>query len=99
MPDRPSGAAPAEASADAGLIPLTELPLDTCAVVAEVRAATDDVEVLKTMGVCEGRRVMLVRRGDPMIVKVLGARLGVSARLAELVLTRPCPAGPEGTGA
>ena len=42
------------------------------------------------MGVCVGRRLMLVRPGDPMIVKVLGSRIGISARLADQVMVLPC---------
>jgi len=28
--------------------------------------------------------------GDPMIVKVLGSRIGISARLAQQVMVLPC---------
>jgi len=42
------------------------------------------------MGVCIGRRLMMIRAGDPMIVKVLGSRIGISARLAQRVQVLPC---------
>jgi hypothetical protein len=32
-----------------------------------------------------GRRVQLVKSGDPLVVRVLGARVGLSARLAACV--------------
>jgi len=99
MSDPAQGPAEAGVSAFAGVVPLPDVPLDTCAVIEEVRADSDDIDLLKTMGVCEGRRVMLVRKGDPMILKVLGARIGLSARLAQQVLVRACPAGTEEDGA
>lgn len=61
-----------------------------CGLVAAVQAGHDEIERLKSMGVCVGRRLMLVRAGDPMIVKVLGTRIGISARLADQVMVLPC---------
>lgn len=58
--------------------------------VASVRAGGVELDRLKSMGVCVGRRLMLVRSGDPMIVKVLGSRIGISARLARQVMVIPC---------
>lgn len=56
------------------------------------RIATDDEDSrrLKTLGICVGRRIELVRAGDPMIVKVFGSRLGVSATLATRVQVEVC---------
>ena len=61
-----------------------------CGLVAAVKAGEFEVERLKSMGVCVGRRLMLIRPGDPMIVKVLGSRIGISARLACGVMVIPC---------
>lgn len=61
-----------------------------CGLVAAVRAGESEIERLKSMGVCVGRRLMLVRAGDPMIVKVLGSRIGISARLARRVMVIRC---------
>ena len=61
-----------------------------CGLVASVQAGEAEIERLKSMGVCVGRRLMLVRSGDPMIVKVLGTRIGISARLARNVMVLPC---------
>ena len=61
-----------------------------CGLVASVQAGESEIERLKSMGVCVGRRLMLVRSGDPMIVKVLGSRIGISARLARRVMVIPC---------
>ena len=61
-----------------------------CGLVASVEAGDREVERLKSMGVCVGRRLMLIRSGDPMIVKVLGSRIGISARLARQVMILRC---------
>ena len=61
-----------------------------CGLVASVQAGESEIERLKSMGVCVGRRLMLVRAGDPMIVKVLGSRIGISARLARCVMVIRC---------
>ncbi len=44
------------------------------------------------MGICIGRRVQLIKKGDPMIVRVLGSRLGISARLGHRVIVSTCEA-------
>jgi len=69
---------------------LTELPAGRCGTVSDVQAGEAETDQLKAMGVCLGRRVMLVQRGDPLILRVLGSRLGVSARLAARVTVVPC---------
>lgn len=71
--------------------PLTQAPLTQATVggvfrVVAVEAQCDDAARLKAMGVCLGRRLSLVQMGDPLIVCVVGSRLGLSARLAETVL-------------
>lgn len=71
-------------------IPLDQLPLHACAVVHHVEASDDDMHRLMTLGICAGRRIELVQKGDPMILRVFGSRLGVSARLAKRVLVAVC---------
>jgi Fe2+ transport system protein FeoA len=77
----------------AALIRLDQLPPRVCAVVRQI--ATDDEEMkrLKTLGVCLGRRVELVKVGDPLILKVFGSRLGLSAALAANVQVEVCQPG------
>jgi Fe2+ transport system protein FeoA len=77
-------------SESADWIPLRELPDNRCGTVHEVLAGEEDIERLMSMGVCAGRRVMLVRHGDPLILRVLGSRIGLSARLADRVRVVPC---------
>jgi len=77
----------------AGLIRLDELPPRVCAVVRSI--GTDDEETLrlKTMGVCVGRRVELIRGGDPLVLRVFGSRLGISSSLAARVHVEVCQPG------
>ncbi|HEX6961305.1 MAG TPA: FeoA family protein [Lacipirellula sp.] len=50
--------------------------------VVRVDAEADDAARLMALGVCVGRRIEVVRAGDPMIVRVVAAHVGLSARLA-----------------
>ncbi|HTB82460.1 MAG TPA: FeoA family protein [Candidatus Sulfotelmatobacter sp.] len=69
---------------------LDELPARTCAVVRQVDTDDEDTQRLKTLGVCVGRRVELVRAGNPLILKIFGSRLGLSAELASRVRVEIC---------
>ena len=72
---------------------LDELPPHACAVVRSIQTDDEDTQRLKTLGVCMGRRVELVRAGDPLILKVFGSRLGLSAELARRVSVEICQPG------
>ena len=61
----------------------------TEALIAEVSVDAADAVRLKSLGMCVGRRVQLVKAGDPLVVRVLGARVGLSARLASGVFVQP----------
>ena len=41
---------------------------------------------LKRRGICQGRVLNVLHTGDPMIVRVVGSRVGVSRKLAERVI-------------
>ena len=69
---------------------LDELPPRVCAVVRSVETDDEDTNRLKTLGVCVGRRVELVRVGNPLILKIFGSRLGISAELAARVHVEIC---------
>jgi Fe2+ transport system protein FeoA len=75
------------------LVRLDLLPARVCAVVRSVATDDEDTQRLKTLGVCVGRRVELVRCGDPLILKVFGSRLGISAELAQRVQVEVCQPG------
>ena len=76
-----------------GLVRLDLLPPRVCAVVREIATDDEDTQRLKTLGVCLGRRVELVKLGDPLILKVFGSRLGISASLAANVQVEVCQPG------
>ena len=72
---------------------LDELPPRVCAVVRSVETDDEDTNRLKTLGVCVGRRVELVLVGNPLILKIFGSRLGLSAELAARVRVEICQPG------
>lgn len=65
---------------------LPKLPLNMIALIAGLDVEEEDAIRLKAMGICVGRQVQLVQAGDPLIVRVLGTKVGLSARLAERVV-------------
>ena len=69
---------------------LDRLAVGRCATVSDLQAAPADALRLKAMGVCAGRKVMLTKAGDPLILRVLGTRIGISGRLATTVQVVPC---------
>ena len=69
---------------------LTQLPPGKCAVVRRVESESEDIERLKMLGVCLGRRVEVVKAGDPMIIRVFSSRIGISASLAGRVWLEAC---------
>ena len=72
---------------------LVSLQPRECGVVVGV-ANPGELERLQAMGVCLGRRLEVIQSGDPLILRVFGSRIGLSARLAEHVRVRPCPGAP-----
>jgi Fe2+ transport system protein FeoA len=62
-------------------------------VVRSIATDDEDTNRLKTLGVCVGRRVELVRAGNPLILKIFGSRLGISAELAARVTVEVCTPG------
>ena len=71
---------------------LDKLPARQCAVVRRIETGGDDTQRLKTLGICVGRRIEVVKTGDPLIVRVFGSRLGLSASLASGVWLEVCTA-------
>ena len=82
---------------DSGAVSLDRFPRNRCGVISVVEGDEDDVQQLQAMGVCRGRRVMVVQHGDPLIVRVLGSRIGMSARLAARVMALPDDGIPAAT--
>lgn len=76
---------------------LHELPAGCRAVVRHIEHADAALHRLMAMGLCVGREVHVVRRGNPLILHLLGARVGVSGRLARHIVVGVCP--DDGKGA
>lgn len=68
------------------MAPLHELPSGTRAVVRHIEPADDSLRRLMAMGLCVGREIEIIRQGNPLILKLLGARVGISGRLARHIL-------------
>lgn len=67
---------------------LNEIPSGTRAVVHRIDAADAALQRLMAMGLCVGRELEVVRQGNPLIVRMLGARIGVSGRVAKHILVK-----------
>lgn len=51
----------------------------------QVCATGQNAVRLKRLGICEGRELELIGRGDPMVLRIGESRVGVSRQLAQLV--------------
>lgn len=69
---------------------LHELPPKACAVIRRIESEGEDIQRLKTLGICIGRRIEIVKAGDPLIVRVFGSSIGLSAELASNVWLEIC---------
>ncbi len=69
---------------------LTQLKPHQFGILQHVDAKDGEIERLMAMGLCEGRTVELVQAGDPLILKVYGTRIGISARLAAKLRVVAC---------
>lgn len=56
--------------------------------VVEVQSDGADIQRLQALGVCVGRKIELVQAGNPAIVRLVGARVGISAQLARSIMVQ-----------
>ena len=61
---------------------LNELPTGARGVVQHIEDAGPAAHRLMAMGLCVGREVFVARQGNPLILRVLSARVGVAGRVA-----------------
>lgn len=83
----------ADAPSDAGdlcQISLDAMRIGQCGVICDLQLAESDDKRLRTLGICPGRRVWMVRRGDPMVLRVMGSRMGLARELARQVTVEVC---------
>jgi Fe2+ transport system protein FeoA len=50
----------------------------------------EQADRLKALGLCVGRRIELLKGGNPMILRVLGSRIGLALRLAKRITVDAC---------
>ena len=70
---------------------LQELPSGSRAVVQQIDGRDEALRRLMAMGLCVGREIEVVRQGNPLIIRLLGARIGVSGRLVRRVVVERVP--------
>ncbi|WFB34886.1 FeoA family protein [Kiritimatiellota bacterium B12222] len=70
-------------------VQLLELAPGSCCTVTEIGTEAQSSR-LQSMGICLGRTLEVLKSGDPLIVKVYGTRIGLSARLAEGIRVEAC---------
>ncbi|MGA0333653.1 MAG: FeoA family protein [Kiritimatiellia bacterium] len=70
-------------------VKLRDLSPGSCCTVVKMDDANSSAR-LKSMGICLGRTLEVLKAGDPLIVKVYGTRIGLSARLAEEIEVQGC---------
>ncbi len=90
MTTKPTTPAKSAAEPANGRCSLNELPSGSRAVVQHIEPAGEAMQRLMAMGLCVGRELEVVRRGNPLILRLLGARIGVSGRLARHVVVERC---------
>lgn len=61
---------------------LAEIPAQAYGRIVDVAGDFCEMEQLRRLGFCPGRRIAVVQGGDPMIVSVLGTRIGLRRSLA-----------------
>ncbi len=69
---------------------LVDLDPHTFGEIVDINAPDQEKERLMSMGVCPGRTAELVMKGDPMIIRILGTRIGLSARLGDSIMVEQC---------
>lgn len=67
---------------------LATLPEGQPARIESIDARDLDLARLEVMGLCAGRTVEVAKTGDPLIVRVLGTRIGLAASLARSIRVR-----------
>ena len=71
--------------------PLSDISLPGLFRCTNIDCVGDAAIQLKRLGVCDGRSIEVMQPGDPMVLRVVGARIGVSRMLAKAVRVEASP--------
>ena len=77
----------------ADICPLNKVRAGTCVRIKQLSGAPELSQRLREMGFCEEQKIKLVSRHVNLICQVCNARLGISEKLAEIILVEPLPPG------
>ena len=70
---------------------LSELHVGQVGLIIQIdEADQEQANRLKALGLCAGRRIELLKQGNPMILRVLGSRIGLAKRLAKQITVDAC---------
>jgi len=58
------------------------------AIVNALDLSDSSAQRLKSLGVFEGQRIEVARRGNPLIVKAAGSRIAIASELAKNILVQ-----------
>jgi len=75
--------------------PLSEVRAGDSVRIKQLSAAPELQVRLRELGFCEEQRIRLLSRNPNLICQVCNARLGLNARLAELILVEPLSVRPK----
>ena len=70
---------------------LDQLPTGARGVVRQIESSDAALHRLMAMGLHVGREIEVVRHGNPLIVRLLGARVGMAGRLARHIVVERHP--------
>lgn len=68
---------------------LDQMKAGTRCIVESIESNEIAIQRLMAMGLCVGRQIEIIRHGNPLIVGLLGARIGISARVARHIIVGP----------
>lgn len=89
---KPNCGAP-EGCPRADICPLNKVRAGTCVRIKRLSAAPELSQRLREMGFCEEQKIKIVSRHANLICQVCNARLGISEKLAAIILVEPLPPG------
>ena len=75
----------------ADICPLNKVRAGTCVRIKRLSAEPELSQRLREMGFHEDQKIKLLSRHANLICQVCNARLGISERLAEIILVEPLP--------